>query len=88
MATAMASGVFTGAKSAFGAVRDVQGDQAQRPLILCGEKDVLEPVRAILAEGAAAGQPGAADLRAAPAADRTTESSSPRPGPSSTAAGS
>ncbi len=51
----MASGVFTGAKSAFGAVRDVQGDQAQRPLILCGEKDVLEPLRAILAEGAAPG---------------------------------
>src|SRR5690242_8890981 len=51
----MASGVFTGAKSAFGAVKDVQGDQALRPLILCGEKDVLEPVRAVLAEGAVAG---------------------------------
>ena len=37
----MASGVFGGAKSAFSAVRDVQGDQTDRPLILCGDKDVL-----------------------------------------------
>jgi uncharacterized protein (DUF697 family) len=51
----MASGVFGGAKSAFGAVRDVQGDQAERPLILCGDKDVLEPLRAALAEGAMPG---------------------------------
>jgi uncharacterized protein (DUF697 family) len=53
----MANAAFTGAKSAFGAMRDVQGDQATRPLILCGDKDVLEPVRAALAAGAAQGSP-------------------------------